>query len=152
MPGPRRIERGCGLAAGILGLVALGVALFAPLATVTTSCMITVSSSGAVTTDCSTAGTKHISIVQNQGFPSLLPVVLLFSTILIGIALFAVMHSRSGARVFLVLLWVFTALLLVASFIAILSIGVVFLPSVLLALVAAIAGSRARERRAAPVG
>jgi len=132
----RRIEAICGVAAGALGLIALGVALFAPLGT-QSGCTTTLSSDGVTQTDCSTA--TPISIAQAQGLASLIPVIVAFSAIFIGIAVFALLHSaRRGSIVFV---WISAALLWGAVLVSILSIGIFFAPSALLALVAAIFGA-----------
>ena len=131
----RRIEAICGVAAGALGLVALGVALFAPLGT-QSGCTTSLSPDGVTRTDCSTTS---VSVVQAQGLVSLLPAIILFAAPLIGIAVFALMHSLERGS--LILLWISVALLGVATVLAILSIGIFFAPSALMALLAAIAGS-----------
>jgi hypothetical protein len=131
----RRIEAVCGVAAGALGLVALGVALFAPLGTMS-GCVTSLSPDGATRTDCSTTS---VSIVQAQGLVSLLPAIILFAAPVIGIAVFAVRHSVGRGS--LVPLWIGVAVLYVAMVLAILSIGIFFAPSALLALLAAITGS-----------
>jgi hypothetical protein len=142
----RRVEVICGVAAGVLGLVALGVALFAPLGTIQRSCTATLSPEGVTRMDCSTAGVTHVSIAQVQGLASLTPVIALIGAILIGIAVFACWHSTGGGS--LALLWVSTALLCAAMVLTILSIGIVFAPSALLALIAAITGSLPDRRGA----
>ena len=131
----RRIEAICGVAAGALGLLALGVALFAPLGT-TSGCTTSLSPDGVTQADCSTTS---MSLVQVQGLVSLLPAIILFAVPLIGIAAFALLHSLGRGS--LVLLWISVAVLWVAMFLAILSIGIFFAPSALLALFAAITGS-----------
>jgi hypothetical protein len=131
----RRIEAICGVAAGALGVITLGAVLFAPLGT-QSRCSSALSPDGVTQTDCSTTS---MSIVQAQGLEILLPAIILFAAPLIGIAVFALLHSlgRGG----LVLLWISVAALCVAMVLAILSIGIFFAPSALLALLAAITGS-----------
>jgi hypothetical protein len=138
MASSRRIEAICGVAAGALGLVALGAALFAPLVA-QSGCTTTLTSDGVTQTDCSTA--TPISIAQAQGLASLIPVITAFSVILISIAVFALLHSAGRWIGSLILLWISVALLWLAMTVALLSIGIFFAPSALLALVAAIFGS-----------
>jgi hypothetical protein len=131
----RRLEVISGVAAGALGLLALGVALFAPLGTVS-GCTTSLSPDGVTRTDCSTT---HVSIAQIQGLVSLLPAIILIAAPPIGIAVFAVRHSVGRGS--LVPLWISVAVLYMAMFLAILSIGIFFAPSALLALLAAVSGS-----------
>jgi hypothetical protein len=134
----RRLEVISGVAAGALGFLALGVALFAPLGTMS-GCMTSLSPDGVTRTDCSTT---HVSIAQIQGLVSLLPAIILIAAPPIGIAVFAVFAVRhSVGRGSLVPLWISVAVLYMAMFLAILSIGIFFAPSALLALLAAVSGS-----------
>jgi hypothetical protein len=131
----RRLEVISGVAAGALGFLALGVALLAPLGTMS-GCMTSLSPDGVTRTDCSTT---HVSIAQIQGLVSLLPAIILIAAPPIGIAVFAVRHSVGRGS--LVPLWISVAVLYMAMFLAILSIGIFFAPSALLALLAAVSGS-----------
>jgi hypothetical protein len=142
----RRLEVICGLAAGALGLLALGVALFAPLGTMS-GCTTSLAPDGVTRTDCSTT---HMGIAQIQGLVSLLPAIILIAAPLIGIAVFAVRHSVGRGS--LVPLWISVAVLYVAMVLAILSIGIFFAPSALLALLAAITGSLPDRRGTLPSG
>jgi hypothetical protein len=139
MPRFRRVEAISGLAAGAFGLGTLGAVLFAPMGT-QSGCSSISSSDGVTQTDCSTTS---MSIAQAQGLVTLLPAIFLFAAPLIGIAVFAFLHSRvsSRGRGNLVLLWISVALLCMAMVLAILSIGIFFAPTVLLALFTAITGS-----------
>jgi hypothetical protein len=134
-----RLEAISGVATGALGLGTLGAVLFAPLGT-QSGCSSISSSDGVTQTECSTTS---MSIVQAQGLETLLPAIILFAAPLIGIAVFALLHSRvqGRGRGSLVLLWISVALLCVATVLAILSIGIFFAPTVLLALFTAITGS-----------
>ncbi len=138
----RRIEAISGIAAGALGLLALGVALFAPLGT-QSGCTTSLAPDGSTQTDCSTTS---VSIVQVQGLVSLLPAILLFAAPLISIAILALLHSLGRGS--LILLWISVGVLCVAMFLAVLSIGIFFAPSALLALLAAITGSLPDSRGA----
>lgn len=143
MTGHRRIELILGLVTAFLGLVALAVALGAPLGTETRGCSTSAGIGQAPTVDCSQAGTRHISQIEVQGLVSLLPAILAFSAVLLAIAGFAYVHSRSGARSSLTFLWIFTVLLWVMMLLAALSIGVFLVPAALVALVTAILASQA---------
>jgi hypothetical protein len=138
----RRIEAIGGVAAGALSLITLGVVLFAPLGT-TSGCTTSLAPDGVTQTDCSTTS---VSIVQAQRLVSLLPAIILFAAPIIGIAVFALLHSRGRGS--LVLLWISVAVLCVVMVLAILSIEIFFAPSALLALLAAIAGSLPDKRGA----
>jgi len=131
----RRLEVISGGAAGALGLLALGVALVAPLGTMS-GCTTSLAPDGVTRTVCSTTS---VSIAQIQGLVNLLPAIILFAAPLIGIAVFAVRHSVGRGS--LVPLWISVAVLCVAMVLAILSIGIFFAPSALLALLAAVSGS-----------
>jgi len=131
----RRVVVISGGAAGALGLLVLGVALVAPLGTMS-GCTTSLAPDGVTRTVCSTT---HVSIAQIQGLVNLLPAIILFAAPLIGIAVFAVRHSVGRGS--LVPLWISVAVLCVAMVLAILSIGIFFAPSVLLALLAAVSGS-----------
>lgn len=126
----RRIELMCGVLSGVLGLAALGVGLFAPLGIQCT----------AAPGPSSTGGCVGVSLVQAQGLASLSFAITLFGALSVGIVLFAVWHSRARQLPALVLLWTCTALLYFATLLALLSIGVFFLPADALALVAGVAG------------
>jgi hypothetical protein len=97
----RRLELVCGVLGGALGLVALGVALFAPLGT---ECIDT-------TAPGSQSGCFPVSQVQVQGLGSLAFAITLFGGLSLGIILFALWHSLARSLPALVLLWMCTALL-----------------------------------------
>lgn len=133
----RRLELICGVLSGALGLAALGVGLFAPLGT---ECIDT-------TAPGSQAGCFPVSQVQVQGLASLAFAITLFGGLSLGIALFALWHSLAPSLPALILLWVCTVLLWGATLLALLSIGVLFVPADVLALVACIAGTVAAGQR-----
>jgi hypothetical protein len=144
----RRIEFIAGILTATLGAAGLAFALGAPLGTESRGC----STSGGIgqpsVVDCSQAYTRQVSAIEIQGLASLLPAILIFSSILLAIAGFAVVHSQSGARSSLVFLWIFTALLWAMMLLAALSIGVFLLPAALLALLTAILASGGAVTRA----
>lgn len=138
----RRIELICGVLGGVLGLAALGVGLFVPSG-------LTCSSG---TSGYPRGGCSHISVVQAQGLASLVPAIALFGGLSLCLLLFALWHVRSGSVAALVLLWVCTVALFGATVLALLSIGVLFVPADALALTASIAGTVAGRRMVAPQG
>ena len=133
----RRIELICGVLAGALGIVALGIGLFAPLAV---QCTTTTSSQSSCT---------MVSLAQAQGLATLLLPIELFGSLSLGIALFAAWHSATRNVLALVLLWVCTVLLSLNTLLAILSIGSLFIPADLIAFVAGVVGLVAATERPA---
>ncbi len=134
----RRLELFGGMLGGVLGLAALGVALFAPLGE---QCI------GSSALDNQT-GCSPISLAQAQGLESLLFAITLFGSLSLGLAIFAVCHSLIQRPVLLILLWTCTVLLCFATLLALLSIGVFFVPAVALALLASITGTLASQQPA----
>ena len=134
----RRLELFAGVLSGVCGLAALGVGLFAPLGTECVDTAVPSSSSS-----CS-----PINLVQEQGLASLSLVIALFGALSLGVIILAVVHSLTRATALLILLWVCTALLYFSTLIALLSIGLFFVPADLLALAASIAGTVAPQRSA----
>jgi hypothetical protein len=133
----RRLELICGVLGGVLGLAALGVGLFAPSSLV---CYGTTHSTPV-------PGCFRVSLVQEQGLANLALAIALFGGLSLGIAVFALWHSLTRSLPALVLLWLCTALLWGVTVVALLSIGVLALPSDILALVASIAGTVAAGQR-----
>jgi hypothetical protein len=131
----RRIELVCAVLSGAFGLAALGVGLFAPLG---------IQCSGPPGPS-NTGGCLRVSLVQVQGLGSLSFAITLFGGLSVGIVLFAVWHGLSRQVPALVLLWTCTGLLYLATLLAMLSIGLLFLPADALALVAGVAGSVAQS-------
>ncbi len=130
------LEPVTGALAGVLGLVALGIALFAPLGT---QCIDTfLPDSGLAASPSASCKSRDWQVSRS---PS---------------CCLACHHSASPSsrraqpvrcRPLLVLLWTCTALLSCTSLLALLSIGVFFAPAVALALVASIAGTNAARQR-----
>jgi hypothetical protein len=135
----RRIERIGGVLGGGLGLAALGVALLAPLST---ECIDTPAPGRAL---CS-----PVSQVQGLGMASLVFPITVFGGLSLGIALLAWWHSLARSLPALILLWACTTLLWTASvktLFAVLSIGILFVPAAVLALVASLSGTVAASQR-----
>jgi hypothetical protein len=132
----RRLELLAGVLAGALGLAALGYALFAPL--------------GEQCTNSSTQDNQSIcspvSLVQAQGLASLSFAITLFGGLSLGIAIFAICHSLFQRSALLVFLWICAILLCIATLLAILSIGIYFVPADALALLACITGTIASRQ------
>lgn len=123
----RTIEGICGVLSGLLGLVALGVAFWAPIGT---SCAST-TVPGEAAEACAPA-----SYVAVNGLTSVLPVLVGFAIVFVLLALGAALHGRWGVREGRGMLWVATVLLAFGNVLTILDIGVFLLPCTLLALVA----------------
>ena len=135
----RGIERSGGVLGGVLGLAALGTALLAPLST---ECIDTPTPGR--------AGCFPVSQVQVLGRTSLVFPISVFGGLSLGIALVAWWHSLARSLPALILLWGCTTLLWVASVktvLALPSIGEVFMPADLLALVASSAGTVAASQQ-----
>jgi len=138
----RRLELLAGALGGALGLAALGYALFAPLSE---QCVGSSTSDGQSISTCSS-----ISLAQAQGLGSLSFAIALFGSLSLGVAIFAICHSLFQRPRLLVLLWVCAVLLCFATLLAVLTIGVFFVPADALALLACITGTLASRRQPVP--
>lgn len=149
---PRRLELMLGTLAGILGLVTTGVMFFAPILQSGQSCTTTVTIGGTSTVNCANAGVEHISLIQAQPFSSLVGTFVLFTIVPLGILCvvwFRRLGHRSGGVIYL---WLFTLLQWVLVVLALPSIGLAYVPTALLALLACVCGTLAsREPVPAPV-
>ena len=103
----RRFEFLCGVAAGLLGLVVLGMNLFGQ-ETASTIC----GTNGCVTT--------HTNFLQSQSIPNILDALVVVGGPPILVAVGAIWASRRGAIAGRVLLWVGTLLLGLFAFIGLL--------------------------------
>lgn len=138
------MEMVCGMAASLFGLAASAYLLIAPNQVISQS------------TTCNAQG---ICRTQTTGLPSLLvsdPVSALLLAVLAlaffgPLAFSAVQHSRTGAPLWRVWMWVSSLLLLLLAFLGGFSIGLFFLPSAVLALFAAVS-SFGRARPALELG
>lgn len=137
----RKLELIFGIAASLLGLAALAFSLAAPLGTASNSCSTTLAPGQPPQVDCTQAGTHAFSLIEAQGFASLIPAIVIFGSILLAILGFTLAHARGGTGSSLAFLWLFTVLLLIMIVLSSLSIGIFFVPSGLLALAAAILAS-----------
>jgi phosphoglycerol transferase MdoB-like AlkP superfamily enzyme len=116
----QRLEAACGLVAALLGFPGLAFALFGPVYRFE-------SSSGQ-------SGTANLLQVGIQ--PSALIALCILSLGLIGVAVSAVVHSRTGGRGWRIVLWIATAVIVILTLLSLPSIGVFLLPSTPFALLA----------------
>ena len=116
----QRSEAACGLVAALFGFLGLAYALFGPVYRFE-------SSSGQ-------SGTANLLQVGIQ--PSALIVLCILLLGLIGVAVSAVVHSRTGGSGWRIVLWVSTAVIVILTFLTLPSIGVFLLPGTLFALLA----------------
>jgi len=135
----RLIEATSGILAALAGGAALAFLLFAP----------TYSTEGCHTTDGAPpiCVTRTATLLEVNGAAAVVDLSIV-ALLLLGVALAAVWHSGTGLPVPRIALWLFAAALAVFAILALLSIGVLLLPSVALALVACFA-SLGRGRAAA---
>jgi hypothetical protein len=130
MSGSQRAEVLSGLAACLVGLLALGVVLFAPLASYASS---TTTPDGSTWTFVRRTESLVQSGIQSETWFYLAILVVC----LMMVAVSAALHSRSGKGFWRVPLWVATMLILAFVILASPSIGLFLAPAGLLALVAA---------------
>jgi hypothetical protein len=140
MKAVRIVEAASGVLAGLAGGIAIAYLLIVP-AYATESCQV---SAPGVPATC-TRGTA--SLLQVNGATAIVDLGI-FAALLLGVAVAAVWHGRTGERGGRTVLWVCTAALAIFTVLGILSIGGPFLPSVALALVASV--SALGRRRARP--
>ncbi len=125
----QRWEAACGLVAALFGLLGLAYALFGPVYRFE-------SSSG----QSGTANLLQVGIP-----PSALLVLCILVLGLIGVAVSAVVHSRTGGSGWRIMLWLSTAVIVILTFLTLPSIGVFLLPSTLFALLASARSLGARR-------
>jgi hypothetical protein len=134
MSGWQWAEMLCGLAAALAGLLALGFVLFGPSYSYASG-GDTCDANGVCTSTPEVHGTESLLQV---GISSVTLVFLaILVACLIGVAVGAARHSRTGAGIWRALLWASTILVLGFIFLAALSIGPLLIPAGLLALAAA---------------
>jgi hypothetical protein len=124
----RRFEAACGLAAALLGFLGIAFTLFGPVYSFH-SC----SGNG---TDISSCQTGTANLIQIGIQPITLVALCILLLGLIGVAVSAVVHSRTGASGWRTVLWASTAVIVMLTFLTVLSIGLFLLPSTLFALLA----------------
>jgi len=124
----RTLEAACGLVAALVGCLVLAFILFGP-----TYSFESCSGYGSNISSCQT-GTANLLQV---GIPPTAIVALCILLLgLIGVAVSAVVHSRTGGSGWRIVLWVATAVIVSLTLLTGLSIGLFLLPSTLFALLA----------------
>ena len=116
----RRFEAACGLAAALFGFLGIAYALFGPT----------------YSFQSSSGQTGTASMLQLGLPPGVLLTVGILVLVPIGVAVSAVVHSRTGGRGWRIVLWVATTLIVIITFLTGFSIGLLLLPSTLFAVVA----------------
>ena len=116
----QRLEAACGLLAALVGLLGLVYALFGPTYSFANS--------------FGQSGTANLVQVGIQPITLIILGILVLG--LIGVAAGAVVHSRTGGSGWRVVLWVSTIVLVILTFLSLLSIGVLLLPGTVFALLA----------------
>ncbi len=131
----RWLELGSGLVAGIVGLLIVGWVLFGPVYQTATA------SSASGLGDSSATGEATLAQV-NHGIPLLgLLYFIALSVVLLGVIASTLLHWRLGGRGWRLFLWASVILLFITG-VAGLDLWVLSFPSLLLAVVAAVAASR----------
>lgn len=133
LSGPHRAEMLSGLAAGLIGLLALGIVLFAPLGTYASGGE-TCTADGRCTPLPEVRG--HMSLFQEGIEPMAWFFLAVLAASLVVVAVSAALHSSSGNILWRVPLWAATMLILLFMLVAV-SIGLFLVPAGLLALLAA---------------
>jgi hypothetical protein len=114
----RRFEAACGLAAALFGFLGIAYALFGPT----------------YSFQSSSGQTGTASMVQLGPSPSVLISVGVLVFVPIGVAISAVVHSRTGGRGWQIMLWVATTIIVIITFLTGFSIGLLLLPGTLFAI------------------
>ena len=133
----RRFEAACGLVAALVGCLVLAFTLFGP-----TYSFQSCSGNGSTISSCQT-GTANLLQVGIQPITLVALCILLLG--LIGVAVSAVVHSRTGGSGWRIVLWVATAVIVILTLLTGLSIGLFLLPSTLFALLASALSLGARR-------
>jgi hypothetical protein len=124
----RRFEAACGLVTALVGCLALAFTLFGPVYSFH-SC----TGNGTDISSCQT-GTANLLQIGIQPLTLVALGILLLG--LIGVAVSAVVHGRTGASGWRIVLWASTAVIVMLTCLTVLSIGLFLLPSTLFALLA----------------
>jgi len=146
------MERLYGVTSGILGVAALLFILFGPLYGTASSVAVPSScdSSGVCTTTPTSTETHGTASLLQMGLEPITAMILsILLLCLLAIALSAVLHSSWRQSGWLVVLWIGAVLTLCIAALGTLSIGIFILPSGLLALVAAVLGTRVQVAESA---
>ena len=116
----RRFEAACGLVAALFGFLGLAYALFGPTYSFQNS----------------SGQTGTANLLQVGVPPGAIVALGILSLGLIGVAVSAVVHSRTGGRGWRIVLWIATAVIVILTLLSLPSIGVFLLPSTPFALLA----------------
>ena len=127
----RRFEAACGLVAALVGCLVLAFTLFGP--TYSFQSCSGYSNDSSNMNSCQT-GTANLLQVGIQPITIVALCILLLG--LIGIAVSAVVHSRTGGSGWRIALWVSTVVIVILTLLTVWSIGLYLLPSTLFALLA----------------
>ena len=127
----RTLEAACGLVAALVGCLVLAITLFGPSYS-WESC----SGYGNDASNIRSCQTGTANLLQVGIQPSTLVALCILLLGLIGVAVSAVVHSRTGAGGWRIVLWVETAFIVILTFLSLFSIGLFLLPSTLFALLA----------------
>ena len=136
----RRFEAACGLVAALVGCLVLAFTLFGPVYSFQ-SC--SGNSTDASTMSSCQTGTANLLQVGIQPITLVALCILLLG--LIGVAVSAVVHSRTGGSGWRIVLWVSTVVIVILTSLTIWSIGLFLLPSTLFALLASALSLGARR-------
>jgi hypothetical protein len=129
----QRIEAWSGLLSLIFGILGMGYAIFGPIYQYASS---TISPGGQ---SSSTSGTASLLQVGIQPITLIIFCILLLA--LFAAAIAALSHSRTRGWGWLIILWLSTGVIAIITLLAIFSVGMFFLPALLLALIASIISS-----------
>ena len=127
----RTLEAACGLVAALVGCLFLAFTLFGP-----TYSFGSCSGYGNDASNMSSCQTGTANLLQVGIAPSALVALCILLLGLIGVAVSAVVHSRTGGSGWRIVLWVATAVIVSLTLLTGLSIGLFLLPSTLFALLA----------------
>jgi hypothetical protein len=136
----RKLEAACGLVAALVGCLVLAFTLFG-LSYSFQSC----SGNGTDASNMSSCQTGTANLLQVGIQPITLVALCIFLLGLIGVAVSAVVHSRTGGSGWRIVLWVSTAVIVILTLLTGLSIGLFLLPSTLFALLASALSLGARR-------
>ena len=134
----RRFEAACGLVAALVGCLVLAFTLFGPSYSYQ-SC------SGNDASNISSCQTGTANLLQVGIQPITLVALGILLLGLIGVAVSAVVHSRTGAGGWRIVLWASTAVIVMLTCLTVWSIGLFLLPSTLFALLASALSLGARR-------
>ncbi|HZR38991.1 MAG TPA: hypothetical protein VFB12_02660 [Ktedonobacteraceae bacterium] len=131
----QRIEAWSGLLSLIFGILGLGYATFGPIYQYASG---TIGPGGQSN---STSGNNDASLWQVGIHPITLIIFCILLLAMFGVAIAALSYSRTQGRGWHIILWLSTIVITIITLLAIFSVGMFFLPALLLALIASIISS-----------